>query len=46
MEEVIEETIEEAIKKAMEESEVEAQRLLTTDGTTGELNSRVFEEKK
>ena len=41
-EETIEETIEEA---AMEESEVEAQRLMTADGTTGELNSRVFEEE-
>ena len=37
-----EETIEE---ETIEESEVEAQRLMTADGTTGELNSRVFEEE-
>ena len=43
VEEVIEE---EAIEEeAIEESEVEAQRLMTADGTTGELNSRVFEEE-
>jgi len=48
VEEVIEEEAieEEAIEEeAIEESEVEAQRLMTADGTTGELNSRVFEEE-
>ena len=47
-EEAIEEEAieEEAIEEeAIEESEVEAQRLMTADGTTGELNSRVFEEE-
>ena len=53
VEEVIEEQAieeqaieEQAIEEqAIEESEVEAQRLTTSDGTTEELNSRVFEEE-
>tara|TARA_Y100001970_G_scaffold141539_1_gene174195 strand:+ start:6633 stop:7718 length:1086 start_codon:yes stop_codon:yes gene_type:complete len=36
---------EQAIEEDQEESEVEDQRLMTSDGTTGELNSRVFEEE-
>jgi len=43
--EIEEEAIEEAIEEDQEESEVEAQQLATSDGTTGELNSRVFEEE-
>ena len=43
--EAVGEIEEEAIEEDQEESEVEAQQLATSDGTTGELNSRVFEEE-
>ena len=44
-EEAIEEDEDEEEEEDEEESEVEAQQLATSDGTTGELNSRVFEEE-
>ena len=43
--EIEEESIEESIEADQEESEVEAQQLATSDDTTEELNSRVFEEE-